>query len=258
LTIDTPPACRGVIHYRFHYRFHRSRGLAGHSLGNLLILALEKITGSFAQAITEASKILAIKGQVVPSTFTDVQLAGKLANGKTVVGERKLFLAGMKSKIISVWLVPEKVHANPKAISAINSANIIIIGPGSFYTSIIPNLLIGEITQAIIANKKAKKIYICNVSTERGETQNFSVKDHIAMLQQYGGDKIARYCLVNNKIISKSAKQYKLGEVHNISCPQKSINGVKIIKSDIINIENPLYHDSVKLSQALNKIIYEK
>ncbi len=243
----------GLLAELFNYRFHRSKGLAGHSLGNLLILALEKITGSFSKAINEANKILATSGKVMPSTLDDIQLAGTLSNGKTITGERKLFLSGMANKIEKVWLTPDKVQANPDAIMAIKEADLIVIGPGSFYTSIIPNLLIKDITTAIIANKKAKKIYICNVSTERGETQNFTVDDHIRLLQNYSHKNIANYCVVNNKIISKSAKQHKLGEINNITTDKTTISGCKIVANNIINASEPLYHDPNKLA----KIIYE-
>lgn len=243
----------GLLAELFNYRFHRSKGLAGHSLGNLLILALEKITGSFGKAINEANKILATSGKVVPSTLDDIQLAGRLNNDKTIIGERKLFLAGMKHKIDDVWLEPKKVKANPDAIEAIKKADVIVIGPGSFYTSIIPNLLIPDITKTIINNKKAKKIYICNVSTERGETQDFTVDDHIHLLQNYSNNKIADYCIVNNKVILQSAKQYKLGEINNITTAKANISGCKIVIGNIINLSNPLYHDPKKLA----KIIYE-
>lgn len=243
----------GRLSELFSYRFRRSRGLAGHSLGNLLILALEKITGSFGKAISEANTILATKGKVIPSTLENIELAGRLNTGREIIGERKLFLAGMRDNIESVWLVPKKVQANPDAISAIKNADIIVAGPGSLYTSIIPNLLIDDITSAIIANKKAKKIYICNVSTERGETQGFSVTDHIKLLQTYSDPKIIDICVVNNKIVSLSAKQHKLGEINNITTDQKEILGCKIVKGNIIDQENPLYHHSKKLA----KIIYE-
>jgi uncharacterized cofD-like protein len=169
----------------FNYRFQKSRGLKGHSLGNLIILALEKIYGNYQKAIIEASKLLQIHGQIIPSTFEDCQLGGTLKNNKNIVGERKLFLSGMKNKIQKVWLVPKKVIANPKAILEIKKADLIILGPGSLYTSIIPNLLINEISKAIFNNKKALKIYICNVSTERGETQGFGVIDHIKKIIEY-------------------------------------------------------------------------
>lgn len=242
----------------FNYRFNKARGLSRHSLGNLIILALEKITGGFNKAIIQAGKILNIQGAVIPSTLENIQLAGKLKNGKIIVGERKLFLLSMKSRIQQVWLVPEKVSANSEAIKAIAKAQVIIIGPGSFYTSIIPNLLIKNITQAIISNKKAQRIYVCNISTERGETQGFGVEDHIRSLHVYSHPKIVKYCLVNSKIISRSKKQYKLGEINNITTDQDIISGVHIIRDNVIDNKNPLYHNSDKLAKSICKIVNEK
>ena len=245
----------GLLKEIFDYRFARGKGLARHSLGNLLILALEKITGSFAKAIQEASKILNIKGEVLPSTLENVELGGKLLNGKTIIGERQLFLKGMKNEIEKVWLAPEIVKANPKAVKKIKNADVLVIGPGSFYTSIIPNLLIRGITKAIVKNRRAQKIYICNVSTERGETQGFSVEDHIDILQQYSSRKIVKHCVVNNKVVSISKKQYKLGEVNNITTVKEKILGCKITNADVIDDKNPLYHDPRKLAKILYKII---
>lgn len=243
-----------ILKKLFDYRFARSKGLAGHSLGNLIILSLQKITGNFSSAIKEASKILNIKGQVIPSTLDNIYLAGVLKNKKTIFGERKLFNAGMKSPIQKVWL-SHKAKANPEAIKTIQKADTIIIGPGSFYTSIIPNLLIKDIVTTIINNKKAIKIFICNVSTERGETQNFTVYDHIAMLKKYSNSDIVRYCLVNSKLIKTSKKRYKLGEINNITTNKKNILGCKIIKKDLIDTKNALFHDSKKLAKTIKNLI---
>jgi uncharacterized cofD-like protein len=246
-----------VLKQVFDYRFQRGKGLAKHSLGNLIILALEKITGNYDDAISEASKILKIKNKVIPSTLENVNLGGKLDNGTIVIGERKLFLAGIKSRIIKVWTVPQNVRANPKALMAIEKSDIIIIGPGSFYTSIVPNILLPEIRDKIVLNKSAKKIYVCNVSTERGETQGYSVEDHIDALNNYIGSNVLDYCLINNKVVIQSKKEYKLGEVKNITTDKKFFCGCKLVLDDLIDIDNPLYHNSIKLVRAIRKIIYE-
>lgn len=247
-----------ILRQVFSYRFRRGRGLARHSLGNLILLALEKITGSYAQAILKASKILSIEGKVIPSTLDNINLGGSLENGKRIIGERKLFLAGIRSKIQKVWLVPKNVRANLRAIRAIKNANIIVIGPGSFYTSIIPNLLVKGIKNAILKNEKVIKIYICNASTERGETQGFTVRDHIVKLQEYSDKKIADICLVNSRLISRSENEYKLGEVKNITTTKNTISGCQIIKGDIIDIHNPLYHDKYKMAEKIWEIINDK
>lgn len=244
-----------ILKQVFEYRFQKGKGLAKHSLGNLILLALDKISGGYDKAIIKASEILSIKGKVIPSTLDNINLGGKLENGKEIIGERKLFLAGIKSKIKKVWLVPDNVKTNPKAIKEIKNADFIIIGPGSFYTSIIPNLLLSGIKNAILDNTKAQKIYICNVSTERGETQGYTVEDHINKLHEYSDKKIINSCLVNNKLISRSDKEYKLGEVKNITTTKADILGCKIIAGDFIDDFNPLYHDKYKIAKKLKKII---
>lgn len=238
----------------FEYRFKRGKGLSGHSLGNLLMLALEKNTGSFEKAIRAASKILAIRGSVIPSTYEKINLIAYHKSGKKTVGERKAYLIGKKDPINNVILDKENVEANPEAIKAITNANIIIIGPGSLFTSIISNFLIKDITRAVLKNKKAKKIYICNVSTERGETQGYSVEDHINKTREYLHSHAIDICLVNNKILKSSKKEYKLGEIKNITTEKKEINDVKILNKDVINQKNPLCHDSIKLAKEIWRI----
>lgn len=242
-----------IYHKVFAYRFPHGRGLKGHNLGNLILLALEDITGSFKKAVREFSKILNIKGQVLPSTYDDVILSARLANKRVVWGESAFAVAGHRSPIKEVNLHPESAKANPDAIRAIEKADIIIIGPGSLYSSIIPNFLLTDITKAV-AKSKAKKIYICNVSTERGETENYSVDDHIKTLISHSDPKIIDTVLVNSKIILKTSGK-RLGEVKNITTDTKKHNGFTIITSDLIDDTNPLYHSSSKLVKELMKII---
>ncbi|OGD66059.1 hypothetical protein A3F08_01265 [Candidatus Berkelbacteria bacterium RIFCSPHIGHO2_12_FULL_36_9] len=237
----------------FAYRFRRGKGLSGHNLGNLLLIALEKNTGNFKKAVEAASKILAIKGKVIPSTCEDISVVSYHKSGKSNKGERKAYLLGKKDPIVKIELNKKNVKANPEAIKAIIQADMILIGPGSLYTSIIPNLLIPDLKKAILKNKRAEKIYTCNVSTERGETQGFSVEDHLRVLLNHSDKKIVNFCLVNNKIIRKSLKEHKLGEVKNISTKEKYILGTKIINKDLIDKDKPLYHDSKKIA----KIVWE-
>ncbi|MCL5795530.1 MAG: YvcK family protein [Patescibacteria group bacterium] len=242
----------------FRYRFRRGKGLSGHSLGNLLMLALEKNTGSFARAVEEASKILAVKGKVIPATLEKINLVSTHKSGKRIFGEHKAFLAGKHDHIVKISLDKAQVKANPEAIKAIKSADIILIGPGSLYSSVIANLLIKDIAKAIVKNNRAKKIYICNVSTERGETQGYSIEDHLDKLISHSQPKIIDYCLVNNKIIKTTNKEYKLGEIRNITTQESKIGRVKIILADIISAKNPLYHDSKKIAKIIQKISQEK
>lgn len=242
-----------LYHKLLNYRFPHGRGLRGHNLGNLLLVALEDITGSFKKAVQEFSNILAIKGQVLPSTYEDAIISGKLTNGKVVWGESAISIAGHRSKIKKISLHPENAPANPDTVKAIERADIILIGPGSLYTSVIPNFLLKKICQAV-ARSHAKKIFVCNVSTERGETENYSVADHVKTLVSHTDPDIFDICLVNSNIILKSGGK-RLGEVKNITTTDKKIGRYKIISKDLIDETNPLYHDPKKLAKAILEII---
>lgn len=242
-----------LYHKLLSYRFPHGRGLKGHNLGNLLLVALEDITGSFKKAIQEFSRILAIKGQVMPSTYEDAMISAKLTNGRVVWGESTITVAGHHSPIKKISLHPESASANPDAVRAIERADVILIGPGSLYTSVIPNFLLKEICRAV-ASSRAKKIFICNVSTERGETEGYSVADHIKTLVDHSDPQVFDLCLVNSKLILKSSGK-RLGEVKNISTDEEKILRYKIKKADLIDEKNPLYHDSKKLAKAIIELI---
>lgn len=242
----------------FEYRFQKGRGLSGHSFGNLFLLALADITGSFEKAILESSHILAIKGEVIPSTFKNVHLVAELKNGQTALGEEEIPILGHRHPIKRVFCIPSRVKANPKAVDAIKKADLILIGPGSLYTSVIPNLLIKEITQAIISNKKAKRIYICNTSTERGETEGYSVEDHIDALLRHSHPSLITHCLVNKKIVSKNKHEGRIGSISNITTSRSSYRGCKIIKEDLIDEKQPLFHSPVQLMSKIQKILNEE
>ncbi|MFA6492889.1 MAG: gluconeogenesis factor YvcK family protein [Patescibacteria group bacterium] len=242
-----------LYHKLLSYRFPHGRGLKGHNLGNLLLIALEDITGSFKKAIGEFSKILAIKGQVMPSTYEDAIISAKLANGRVVWGESTISVAGHRSSIKQVQLHPESAKANPDAVKAIEKADVILIGPGSLYTSIIPNFLLKEICRAV-ASSRAKKIFICNISTERGETEGYAVADHIKTLTGHSDPQIFDICLVNSKLILKSSGK-RLGEVKNITTDEKTFGRYKIEQANIIDEKKPLYHDSEKLAKVIIKLV---
>lgn len=237
----------------FEYRFQKIRGLNGHSLGNLILVALTDITGGFDNAIEAVSKIMRIEGSVYPSTLEDVRLAAKLENDQVVLGEDHIPIAGHKYPIAKIMMVPETVKANPKALKAIKEADYIIIGPGSLYTSILSNFLIKDIQKAVYG-ASAKKVYICNISTERGETEGYSVEDHYNRIKEYTKLKYLDYIIVNDKILSRGQEGH-LGSITNISIPKANLNGSKVILTDLINDQTPLYHSPQKLSEAIKQII---
>ncbi|OGD56513.1 hypothetical protein A2V71_02445 [Candidatus Berkelbacteria bacterium RBG_13_40_8] len=240
----------------FSYKFPHGRGLKGHNFGNLFLVALEDITGSFKKAVQEISQILAIKGKVLPSTYQDVILSAKMRNGRVAWGQVQMATAGHRSPIDKISLHPESATANPDVIKAIKEADIIIIGPGSLYSSIIPNFLFKEINAAV-GKSRAKKIFVCNVSTERGETENYDVSNHINCLVKHSNPKIFDICLVNNRLIQKTSGR-RLGEVKNITSDKNKISKYEIVSADLIDNKNPLMHDSNKLANAIIKILERK
>lgn len=180
----------------FQYRFEAGSGLVGHSFGNLFLTAMSEVTGDLEQAIAASSKVLAVRGQVLPSTLSDVQLWAELSDGRRIVGESKITEA--RGHIVTIGCLPPNPPALPKAIKAIEEADYIVIGPGSLYTSIIPNLLVPDIVNAIAA-RRVPRIYVCNIMTEPGETEGFAVSDHIRAIDSACG----RY-LFDGVLVQKS------------------------------------------------------
>ena len=237
----------------FEYRFQRGRGISGHSLGNLLLLALTDITGSFERAVQASSKILAIRGEVLPSTLQHVSIVAHLKNGQQALGESDIPIQGHRFGIERVSILPENVEANPTATRFISNADLILIGPGSLYTSVVPNLLIPGIRSAI-EESPAYKIYICNASTERGETERMGVEDHIKVIKDNIGRAKLDAVIVNNKVVIRSSNAGKLGSISNISTDKKEIDGTRIVSGDVIDDAQPLYHDDKKLSELIWKV----
>lgn len=236
----------------FNFRFQKnSNSLSDHTLGNIWLTGLTQHLGSFEKAVELTSQIFFTSGQIMPATLDKIELRAQYQDGSVVIGEDKI--PKTKKPIDKIYF-NKKVKPYKKTISAINKANLIIIGPGSLYTSILPNLIIKEVSQAIRKNKRAPKIYISNVSTEKGETENYTVSDHIKTIKKHTGYQLFGYCLVNNNIVTTSNKQAKLGKINNITTNKKNIDGCKIIKADIINKENPLYHAPKKLAKNIIEI----
>jgi uncharacterized cofD-like protein len=186
----------------FQYRFKAGDGLVGHSFGNLFLTAMSEVTGDLDQAIAASSKVLAVRGQVLPATLTDVTLWAELVDGRVIEGESSITEA--KGRIKTIGCLPANPPALPKAIKAIQDADYIIIGPGSLYTSIIPNLLVPEIADAI-AQSQVPRIYVCNIMTQEGETRGYSVGDHIQAIDTAAGKKLFDAVLVQKKPPSAQA-----------------------------------------------------
>ena len=196
---NAEPLMRELMHYRF-----TEGSLAGQSFGNLFLAALNGISPTFDEAVARMSQVLAVTGQVLPVTTADVQLEAELENGAHVVGESKIFYCKKREdcRIRRVRLRPEHPKALPGALEAIGAADMIVFGPGSLYTSIIPNLLVDGIVDAV-RRARGLKIYVANVMTQEGETEGYTLSDHIrAMFQHAGGGGLFDLCLVNSAPIA--------------------------------------------------------
>ena len=198
---NTEPVMRQLMHYRF-----TEGSLAGQSFGNLLLAALNGISPSFDAAVARMSEVLAITGRVLPVTTADVQLQAVFENGRSVVGESRIAFCKKREdcRITSVSLIPEHPKALPAALKAIEEAELILLGPGSLYTSIIPNLLVDGIVDAI-QRSDAAKVYVANVMTQEGETEGYSVSDHIAAIFQHSAPRLFTLCLTNSSPIPPDA-----------------------------------------------------
>jgi len=239
----------------FQYRFAADMGLNGHSLGNLLITAMAEITGSFEEAVAETGRVLAVQGKVLPSTLHNVKLAASVSvpgkpRLKKVAGESQISQANGAVK--HVWLEPNDPAAFPPAIQAILNADVLLIGPGSLYTSLIPILLVPDIAQALRASH-ALKFYICNVATEKGETDHYTCEDHIRAIEKYIGRGYIDVTLINNFF------EAKLNPGSEWVKPAEDIDHhFPVYQANLIDAQNPWRHDKAKLAQTIIDLYLEK
>jgi uncharacterized cofD-like protein len=233
-----------------HYRFEQGDGLKGHSLGNLLIAAMRDIEGGMDEGIESLSKVLRIQGNIAPSAMTDVHLAAELEDGTIVVGESEI---GGRGKIKRVFLRPRHVAANEDAVSAILAADLIVIGPGSVYTSILPNLLVTGIGTALRASK-AVKVYVCNVATEPGETDDFGPSDHVRVLTEHVGPGLFHYVVLNNRTDVAPTTRDGAAKILPAS-PREQTDlqrgGLEVVSADVIDPELPEHHDPTLLAETI-------
>ena len=246
----------------FKYRFSEGECLKGHSFGNLFLSVLTKITGNFLEAIETVSDILKIKGKIIPSTTEVVDLVAKFSDGKIIKGETQITEYGKKliAKIEKIWLEPSDVKAPEDAIERILNAELVILGPGSLYTSIIPNLLVKDIKEAIIKTD-AYKVYICNVMTQYGETDGYTASDHVKALYKIVGQPFLDAVIVNtgvpsDKIIKKYMKEHSEPVVADIG--NLSRLGVKVYAKNLLNTSwNLARHNPIKLASLIMEIIHD-
>lgn len=236
------------------YRFNKGEGLKGHNLGNLLITAMHDITGDFVLAINAMSKVLAVKGQVLPATFEKVNLFAEYMDGTIVKGESNI--PDVTKEIKRVYIEPREAKALSEAIKAIETADAIIMGPGSLYTSIIPNLLVLELREAILKSK-SKKILICNIMTQPGETDRHTVLDHVNAIERHVGKQFLDYIIVNDENIpNEIIEQYSLKGAIPVLIDNKLIlSKYNLVKEKLLKYDIFLRHDEDKLTDAILKII---
>ncbi len=239
----------------FQYRFRKEGELSGHSFGNLFIGTMTKVLGDFEAAVKESSKVLAVKGQVLPATNEDIHLGAIYKDNSIKMGES--VIPSSHKKIKRVFLKPDNCEPTADSLTAIKKADIIVIGPGSLYTSILPNLLIRGITEAI-RDSHAIKIYICNIMTQPGETTGYTATDHIQAIYDHIGEGIFDYIIVNREIVNKKMqKRYKLEGAYPVKVNKKRLTdmGLKIIEEDLLSNEDYARHDPDCLAQVILKIV---
>jgi uncharacterized cofD-like protein len=237
----------------FQYRFdQQSSQLAGHAFGNLFITALTQVTGSFEQAVIESARVLAVRGRVLPSTLENVSLAAELVDGSVVRGESTI--SRKLAPIKRVFLEPASPNGYEPALSAILNADLVVLGPGSLYTSVLPNLLVEGIKQAVRWSA-GRVVYVCNVATQPGETDHFGVADHIAAIEQELGPGVLTDVLVNSNFDPASGikPEWRVDPV-TYDGQKVADRVVRVIDRDVVDDHNPLRHDPNKLATILLEI----
>lgn len=248
---DTEP----LMEVLFQHRFKQGGGLEGHNVGNLFLAAMTEITGDFNTAIREMRRVLAVRGHVLPISNQRICLEAEMEDGEIIKGESKIPKSGKKIKRISVN--PEDVRPLREAIEAIEKADMIVLGPGSLYTSLIPNLLVPEVAEAI-EKAKAKKVYVCNVMTQQGETDNFTAFDHLKAIYDHIHMDLFDTVLVNTKPIPEHIlERYNKEKAYPVKVDKEKLlkYGFNVIEDSFILIDDAVRHNASKIADTLEEII---
>ncbi len=239
----------------FGYRFSSGRGLKGHSLGNLFLTALTHLTHDFAKAVRLSSEVLAVRGEIYPSTLADVRLRARLRDGRVIDGESRI--AKTRVPIRRLQIVPSHCQPLPETLAALAEADLITLGPGSLYTSLIPNLLVRSIPEAI-ARSKALKVYVGNLMTQPGETRGYTAADHLRALHQHAGRRLFDLVVLNNTDLSPGLhKRYAAQHVGPVLTDIEEIwtQGVEPVLADLLVEDHVARHDSRRLAQLLVDLV---
>lgn len=243
-----------LISRLFRHRFRGSGELGGHSFGNLFLAALTEVTGDFVEAVRLSSEVLASKGHIYPATINDVRLVAELEDGTRVRGETQI--TASRSAIRRLHLEPEQCLPLPEALNAIRSADAITVGPGSLYTSILPNLLVARVAKAI-GEAHATKIYICNLMTQPGETDGYTARQHLETVKRYAPEISFDYVIANNRpITEEQAARYSADGAYQIGMQdhllEKAFGGeTEIVRADLLDEGEKVRHNSEKLARVV-------
>ncbi len=241
----------------FQYRFDAGRGLKGHSFGNLFLMALTQIMGDFANAVTVSSEVLNIAGRIYPSTDQNVSLEAKLADGSKVIGETKI--SASRHRIRSIRLRPRKARPIAAALTALAEADVITLGPGSLFTSVIPNLLVDGIPEAI-RSSRAIKAYFVNLMWQPGETTEFSASDHVRAIYRHAGAALLDYAVVNIRGITSSLKKRYAAEAAlpvEIDIDALVKLGLRVLPANLASLADQVRHDPSATAAVVVKLAHE-
>ncbi len=243
-----------LISRLFRHRFRGDGELGGHSFGNLFLAALAEVTGDFTEAVRLSSEVLASKGHIYPATISDVRLVAELENGDVVRGETQISASRIPIRRLS--LEPAQCLPLPEALKAIRGADVITVGPGSLYTSILPNLLVARVSRAI-GESAATRIYVCNLMTQPGETDNYTARQHLETIKQYAPEIHFDFVVVNDKRISKEqAERYALEGAYQIGLDDDSLDSVidsstQVIRANLLEEGEKVRHNSNVLADVV-------
>ena len=235
----------------FQYRFHSGRGLRGHSFGNLFLTALTHVTGDFAEAVRVSGEVLAIRGRIFPTTIENVSLEAVMTNGNIVKGETRIAKSG--KKIRRLRLQPRRVRPLPEVLEAIAHAELILIGPGSLYTSIIPNLLVSGVAEAI-ESSSATRVYIANLMTQPGETDGYSLADHVRAIYSHTRRKLFDWVVASSQPVSQEvARRYRSSgaEPVRVDLAELQRMGLRCLLDNLLAEHGVVRHDAASLSHLL-------
>ncbi len=238
----------------FQYRFGEGSGLEGHSFGNLFIAALAHITGSFEKALREVGRVLAVRGQILPSTLDEVRICPDLGINLDEDGQK---LSGLPERTAKrVRLEPAGVVAHPDALRAVMEADMVVIGPGSLYTSVLPNLLVPGLREAV-RSSRAVKVFVSNIATQVGDTEGMDVLEHVHIIHSHVGHGLFDYVVANDNFSSEVPADWPT-ELVRLGSTQPDMADLRLVEMDVIDMAAPTRHDPGKLSEALLKLYYDQ